>query len=117
MANNESRVISELATANQAVGNNLLLLVTDANTANANNRKITVTAFFGNVTANIAGSFQLSTNAGVTTNTLVITNGSTPANSTTVPSVARHFWWDESYLYVVANTSSNTIKRVALSSF
>ncbi len=113
----EQRTVGELAVSNGAVANDLVMVVVNANTANANNRRITITNFFGNLTVNVAGSFNLTTTGGSTTNTLVINYANTPASNVAVPSVARHMWWDESYLYVVANTSSNTIKRVALSNF
>ena len=93
------------------------MVVINANTATANNRKITALNLFGNLNVNIAGSFTLTTNATTTTNNLVVNYANTPSSNTAVPSVARQLWWDENYLYVVANTSSNTIKRVALTDF
>lgn len=113
----EPRSVGELAVSNGAVANDLVMIVVNANTANANNRQITLTNFFGNLNVNVAGSFHLTTTGRSTTNTLIVNYANTPASNVAVPTSARHIWWDESYLYVVANTSSNTIKRVALSNF
>lgn len=122
------RTIVDFTAQTAYVGSDLLTIVNKVGTANANNKKITVTNFFANITANIGGSFTLTTTAnivsnnftsnnGVTTNTLIVNHSNTPASNVAVPSVARHIWWDESYIYVVANTAANTIKRVALSNF
>lgn len=113
----EQRTVTDFAVSNGLVNTDLIMIVANVGTANANNRKISANNFFGNLNVNINGTFNLTTTGRLTTNTLIINYANTPASNTAVPSSARHFWWDENYIYVVANTASNTIKRAALSNF
>lgn len=113
----EERTISGFANSNGVVATDLLLIVANVGSASQNNRKIVVSNFFGNLNVNIAGSFHSTTTGKTTTNTLAVSYANTPASNTAVPSSGRQIWWDENYIYVVANTTSNTIKRAALSTF
>lgn len=113
----EPRTVSDFAVSNGVVATDLIMVVANVGSANANNRKIVVSNFFGNLNVNIAGSFNSTTTGQTTTNTLIVAYANTPASNVAVPSAARHIWWDENYIYVVANTAANTIKRAALSNF
>ncbi len=63
--------------------------------------------------SNLYANVGLTSN-GVTTSTLVITENTTPANST-ANSIQGSIWSDGTYIYVT--TATNTIKRVALTAF
>ena len=81
----------------------------------------------GTLTANGAATFRstlavtgntainsVTTANRINSNTVYLTNRSTPANSTATVSQGR-FWFDATYAYFA--TANNVIKRVALSSF
>lgn len=109
----EERYVTGFAASNGLVNTDLIMIVANVGTANANNRKITVANFFGNLNVNVAGSFSLTTTGRTTTNTLIVNYSETPANNSNYPSAHRHLWWDEFYLYVVTQPG-NIIKKVAL---
>lgn len=92
--------ISEL-TAITSVSADDLLIVVDDPTGTAASNKITVADFFTVVVPLQANDF-------------ILTNNSTPANST--PSIAEgSFFFDTGFLYIAV--ADNTLKRVALSTF
>jgi hypothetical protein len=76
--------------------------------AGSNTEKCLVNDFFGNSSVNAAVFVY------TTTDELVITDNTTPANSTANVTQGR-FWYDDTYLYIAVG--NNEIKRVTLEAF
>ncbi|MCK5615898.1 hypothetical protein KAR91_79270 [Candidatus Pacearchaeota archaeon] len=90
--------ISELVANTAVAANDVLVIVKDSGGTNA---KITASDFF-TVTIPLQA------------NNLILTDLSTPANSTQT-AVQGNFFFDDDFLYIA--TATNVLKRVALSSF
>lgn len=104
-----AKKVSELTALTAPAGEDLLIIVDDPS-GTANTKKITVTNLFNNCSANVT----ISNSAVLSTNTLLIRNKSTPANST-IAVTEGTFYFDADYLYIA--TANNVLKRVALESF
>lgn len=103
MANNDLSITpDQLPSVNGAAKTDILILTIDPS-ANANVVQITLDKMFSNTT-----------DLTVKANTLIVSLGSTPANSTTNVT-SRSVWFDNSYVYFAL--SNNVIKRIALESF
>lgn len=109
-----SELIPSLQTANADA---LLYIVTDP-TGSPSSNSITVKSLFeSNLTANVAANGSLVVSQYAIANVVISNYNQTPAASNNVPAGFANgaMWSDGSYLYVVAN--SNTVMRVALSSW
>lgn len=135
------RKVSSLQSATDVKKEDLLLLVQNLSTTPVS-KKVDIATFFGDIEANVAisgffsannaeftgnnvtFSYNASVSGVLTTNNLVVNSNTiqltdqfTPANSSIdddTVSVGSIFY-DSNYLYI--KTSSNTIKRIALTSF
>lgn len=92
-----SKKITELNSAPNISSEDLLLVVTNPTSNTAETKKISVANFLGNNSANV-----------------VISNKSTPANST-ITIKQGTVLFDNDYLYIA--TANNVLKRVTLNSF
>lgn len=105
-----SRKITEMTAATAAAPSDVLLIA--ANTSgSAVNRKLPISALFGNITAPTTFANTIP----VSVDKLTIRYNVTPANSTALSVTAGTMWADESYLYVA--TANGVVKRAALSLF
>ena len=91
---------SLLPTANTVGANDYIFIVSSPATL-AETNKITANNFFANVAALVANSF-------------IITNNTTPSNSTMTVTKGKIFY-DTDYLYIAV--ANNNIKRISLVSF
>lgn len=92
--------ITELTTANSVLSSDYLVMVTNPTTL-AVTKKVTVNNFFSNVEI-------------LTVNNFIITNNTTPSNSTITISKGKMFY-DANYLYL--SIADNTLRRISLASF
>ncbi len=98
--------VSTLPTLTNPTGEDLLLIIDDP-TGTPMSKKITVDAFLGNITSNVA------TTRTVSANNVVVTGKTTPLPTASMP--VGSITWDDNYIYVC--TANGVVKRAALSSF
>jgi MinD-like ATPase involved in chromosome partitioning or flagellar assembly len=92
--------ITELSTANSVLNSDYLVMVTNPDTL-AVTKKVTVNNFFSNVDI-------------LTVNNFIITNNTTPSNSSITITKGKMFY-DANYLYL--STANNTLRRIPLDTF
>ena len=110
MANRTIRV-SGLPTRTGLSGNNVVLAIDNTTSNTVSN---TVQVSLTNLFTNSSVDFIVKDGHSLSANTLIIRRENTPANST-VTVAKGTFWYDANFLYIAVAT--DTIKRVALSSF
>jgi len=103
-----TKKITELPAHTNASGDDLLLVV-DSPAANAETRKMTLTNFFANVSANVSVTSKITTNALYLSNTV---NRPSSSSAAGYPGEIRV---DANYIYVCVST--NTWKRASISSW
>lgn len=113
MTNNRSKTIPEFKTAHEVLdpqGRDILIIEDVPASGNSTTGGITLATLFGNTSANVV----IPNGYYISANTVIIRKFGTP--STSSDEVVRGtFWFDGDYAYFAVAT--NTIKRVALSSF
>ena len=114
--------LTELTAMTAPDGADIIHIVDDV-AGTPTNKKITLSTLFDNIptdvtaTANVAvtGTLTITGDLIPSANVLLATGGITPANSTNTTVAAGTIWFDANYIYVT--TATDTVKRVALSTF
>lgn len=104
-----TKKISELTALTNVSGDDLLLIVDQPGTANAETKRVTAANFFANVSTNTVFKQTL------TANTVYLSNTTNTPSSSSDTGVKGEVRIDSSYIYVC--TATNTWKRAAISSW
>ena len=105
-----TKTIDEFTLLTDPSANDLLIIVKNRAGANMETRSISLSTLFTNNSSNVT----ISNSAILSTNTFILRNRQTPANST-ITITQGTILFDSDYIYVA--TANNTLKRVSLSSF